>query len=56
LSRCGWLLGVARLLVVPALRAAGAAPALMLAEKYHPGLDLSAYWVSEKYDGLRGGY
>lgn len=30
------------------------APALMLAGKYHPGLDLGAYWVSEKYDGVRG--
>ena len=34
--------------------AADAPPALMLAGKYHPGLDLSAYWVSEKYDGVRG--
>lgn len=30
------------------------APSLILAGKYHPGLDLSAYWVSEKYDGVRG--
>ncbi len=30
------------------------APALMLAKVYHPGVDLSDYWVSEKYDGLRG--
>ena len=54
LRRRGWLLAVAALLLSPALRAAGAPPSLMLAEKYHPGLDLSAYWVSEKYDGLRG--
>lgn len=40
---------------------AGAAPAaepppLMLAKVYHAGdpLDLSAYWVSEKFDGVRG--
>ena len=33
--------------------AADAPPALMLAGKYRPGLDLSAYWVSEKYDGVR---
>lgn len=26
----------------------------MLAGKYRPGLDLPAYWVSEKYDGVRG--
>lgn len=31
-----------------------AAPALMLAKVYHPGTDLSDYWVSEKYDGVRG--
>jgi len=29
-------------------------PALMLAKVYHPGLDLRDYWVSEKYDGMRG--
>ena len=33
---------------------ATSAPALMLAKVYHPGIDLSDYWVSEKYDGLRG--
>lgn len=27
---------------------------VMLANSYHPGIDLSAYWVSEKYDGVRG--
>jgi DNA ligase-1 len=31
-----------------------AAPALMLANVYHPGVNLDAYWVSEKYDGVRG--
>ena len=29
-------------------------PALMLAKVYHPGVDLADYWVSEKYDGVRG--
>lgn len=29
-------------------------PALMLAKVYHPGVDLGDYWVSEKYDGVRG--
>ncbi len=29
-------------------------PALMLANVYRPSLDLDAYWVSEKYDGVRG--
>ncbi|OYT92866.1 MAG: DNA ligase [Burkholderiales bacterium PBB3] len=33
---------------------AASAPALMLAKVYHPGVDLADYWVSEKYDGLRG--
>lgn len=33
-----------------------APPALMLADVYHDGdaIDLPAYWVSEKYDGVRG--
>ncbi|MBL0919331.1 MAG: DNA ligase [Hydrogenophaga sp.] len=29
------------------------APALMLAKVYRPGVPLHAYWLSEKYDGLR---
>lgn len=29
------------------------APALMLASVYRPGVALDAYWLSEKYDGLR---
>ena len=29
------------------------APALTLANRYHPGVDLGAYWVSEKFDGVR---
>jgi len=28
-------------------------PALLLAQSYHEGVDLSAYWVSEKFDGVR---
>ena len=31
-----------------------AAPALQLAGRWRAGLDVTAYWVSEKYDGLRG--
>jgi DNA ligase-1 len=31
-----------------------AKPALMLANVYHPGIVLADYWVSEKYDGVRG--
>ncbi len=29
-------------------------PALMLANRYHGNIDLGAYWVSEKLDGVRG--
>lgn len=29
-------------------------PALMLARVYRPGIDLAPYWLSEKYDGVRG--
>ncbi|MDP1781364.1 MAG: DNA ligase [Hydrogenophaga sp.] len=32
----------------------GEAPALMLSNVYRPGVRLADYWVSEKYDGLRG--
>jgi DNA ligase-1 len=38
----------------PALARDGAAPALMLAEVYRRGIPLEGYWVSEKYDGVRG--
>lgn len=31
-----------------------APPALMLANVYRPGVVLADYWVSEKYDGVRG--
>jgi len=52
------LLGLAWLaaaLFIPAARA-GDPPPLMLANVYHVGdaIDLPAYWVSEKYDGVRG--
>ncbi|SFU46558.1 DNA ligase-1 [Polaromonas sp. YR568] len=30
------------------------APPLMLAKSYHPGISPPDYWVSEKYDGVRG--
>lgn len=43
------------LLVLTLLSAAVAEdkPALLLAEKYHEDIDLAAYWVSEKLDGVR---
>jgi DNA ligase 1 len=37
-----------------AAHAAKPAPSLMLANVYHPGVALQDYWVSEKYDGVRG--
>jgi len=48
----GWLGLVACGLSGPAL--AADAPALMLANVYRPGVPLHDYWLSEKYDGLRG--
>ncbi|BEP96689.1 DNA ligase [Acidovorax sp. A79] len=38
---------------LPGARAADA-PALLLANVYRPGMPLADYWVSEKYDGVRG--
>ena len=37
----------------PALAAVSPAPTLLLAERYHDGIDVSRYWVSEKLDGVR---
>ncbi len=41
-------------LCVTGCHAAVAAPPLMLANVYHPDIELSGYWVSEKMDGVRG--
>lgn len=38
----------------PAAVSAPATPALMLANVYRPGVNLDDYWVSEKFDGVRG--
>lgn len=43
---------IAALLIAPAV-VAGDKPSLLLAEKYHQDIDLAAYWVSEKLDGVR---
>ena len=59
--RCLTWLGLAPLgtltpllpLATPAAWAADA-PALLLANVYRPGMPLADYWVSEKYDGVRG--
>lgn len=50
-----WLLALSGLLA-PALplSAAEASPPLMLAKVYHEGISLADYWVSEKFDGVRG--
>ena len=49
-----WL-GLAPLAALTTLQAwAADAPALLLANVYRPGLRLADYWVSEKYDGVRG--
>ncbi|MDH6164987.1 DNA ligase-1 [Variovorax boronicumulans] len=54
LNRRSLLLAVlSAALVTPAL-ARTAAPPLMLADVYRPGMSLADYWVSEKYDGVRG--
>ncbi|MBT9475470.1 DNA ligase [Polaromonas sp.] len=50
-----WLLAFSGLLApAPPLWAAEAAPPLMLAKVYHAGISLPDYWVSEKFDGVRG--
>lgn len=50
----GLLLAVLFALPVPTVaQAEPAAPALMLAGVYRPGVDVAAYWVSEKLDGVR---
>ncbi|QTD43709.1 DNA ligase [Ottowia testudinis] len=41
-------------LLIWAQRAMAQAPALLLAGRYRPGIDLRDWWVSEKYDGVRG--
>ena len=47
-------LGLTGALSIQAAHAANPAPPLMLANVYHPGVALTDYWVSEKYDGVRG--
>ena len=54
LTRRFFLLAGLGALAASAAAARGAAPGLMLAEVYRPGMSLADYWVSEKYDGVRG--
>ena len=54
-TRRHWLgLGVLGLLPAAMAVHAADAPALLLANVYRPGMPLADYWVSEKYDGVRG--
>ncbi|MBV2164290.1 MAG: DNA ligase [Comamonas sp.] len=50
-----WLrrMGVFLALCILCAAAAARADTLTLANSYRPGLDVQAYWVSEKYDGIR---
>jgi DNA ligase 1 len=48
------LLVLTGLTSAPVVQAAETRPPLMLANFYHPGIGLQDYWVSEKYDGVRG--
>jgi DNA ligase 1 len=48
------LLVMAGLTSAPAALAGETRPPLMLPNLYHPGIGLHDYWVSEKYDGVRG--
>src|SRR5699024_9193774 len=49
--RMAWLVGI---WCFVAVARAGTPPALELVDVYHGGVDLSRYWVSEKFDGVRG--
>ncbi len=54
-TRRQWLgISALCLLGMDPTQAADAVPALMLAKNYKPGTPLADYWVSEKFDGLRG--
>lgn len=54
IMRSGGWLWLSLLLFAPFGWADGVTkPALLLAQSYHEGVDLSAYWVSEKFDGVR---
>ncbi len=52
LHRRSLLIALGLLPLIPGLSHAGARP-LMLANVYRPDVLLAAYWVSEKYDGVR---
>jgi hypothetical protein len=41
-------------LALPAFARTATPPPVELVDVYHGGVDLSRYWVSEKFDGVRG--
>ena len=53
-TRRALLIAALAALALPPAGWAREAPALMLADRYRAGMPLAGYWVSEKYDGLRG--
>ena len=53
-SKLVLLLAVLGYSTTPVALAADVQPPLMLANVYRPGVALADYWVSEKYDGVRG--
>ena len=57
-DRRRWLRHTAALLLASPLAGLQAQtpppPALLLAKRWRPGIDLHGWWVSEKYDGVRG--
>ena len=48
------LLALTGAVAAPPVSAAESRPELMLANVYYSGVQLQDYWVSEKYDGVRG--
>lgn len=49
-----WIFVAMFLVILPRLVGAASPPPLELVDVYRGGADLSRYWVSEKYDGVRG--
>ncbi|SEA05480.1 DNA ligase-1 [Variovorax sp. YR216] len=54
LAAAGAAFGLAHVTDAAAQPAQKVPAPVMLAEVYHPGVALDDYWVSEKYDGIRG--
>lgn len=52
--RTRWIMLIALFIAWPGHPAAPSSSPVMLANVYHAGITLGEYWVSEKYDGVRG--